>query len=259
MKVGIMGAMPEEIFLLKSELIEPLTETIGGREFHSGQLYGIPTVLVFSRWGKVASTITASILIQKYKIDCLIFVGVAGATAPHLNIGDIVISNQLYQHDMDARPLFNKFQIPLTDTIFFEADLRLIAYAKNSAEQFVDHIENFISFPTRQDFSIVNPTVLVGKIASGDQFISDSVKTNALLTEMPDILAVEMEGAAVAQVCSEYHIPFVVIRVISDKANHQSSIDFQKFISEVASSYSKGIIQNLYPMAFSGVCSVAHF
>ncbi len=122
MLVGIVGAMIEEISLLKEEMTDMVCDSFGSRDYYCGTLYGVETVLVFSRWGKVASAMTATTLIGRYKIDALIFIGVAGAMAEKLNIGDVIIGNKLYQHDMDARPLFKKHEIPLTDTVFFIAN-----------------------------------------------------------------------------------------------------------------------------------------
>lgn len=247
MKIGIMGAMIEEISLLKDDLIHTKQEEIGDRDYYSGKLYGIDTTLVFSRWGKVASATTATTLITKYNIDCLLFTGIAGAISSELNIGDVVIGNQLYQHDMDARPLFDKHEIPLTGKIFFNADQSLILKMENAVHTFLaKKINEHVDASILHNFSIDNPRAYTGMLASGDIFVGEHAKTNAIKKEMPDVLAVEMEGAAVAQVCSEHNIPFIVVRTISDKADHNAAIDFQKFISDVARHYSKGIIQNLY-------------
>ncbi len=114
-----MGAMPQEVALVKASMKISKVETIGGREFVSGNLHGFETVLVFSRWGKVASASTATTLFNVYGVDFLLFTGVAGAVDPILNIGDVVVGSKFYQHDMDARPIFPKFHIPLTDTMTF--------------------------------------------------------------------------------------------------------------------------------------------
>jgi adenosylhomocysteine nucleosidase len=254
MKIGIMGAMPEEISILSDDLTESREETSGSRTYHIGKLEGIETVLAFSRWGKVASAITASTLITKYNIDYLIFSGVAGAIAQNLNIGDIIISDQLYQHDMDARPIFNKHEIPLTSKIFFDANSDMVISAKKAAEEFIIHdLPQTINPEILKNFSIINPTVYVGKLASGDLFVNDPLKAETLILDMPDVQAVEMEGAAVAQVCFEHNIPFVVIRTISDKSDHSAVIDFTKFISDIARYYAKGVIKNIYKNSFKAL------
>ena len=136
MPIGILGAMPEEVDIIKEDMTDVVTDKIASREYFTGILYDIETTLVFSRWGKVASAIAATTLITKYNVDRIIFVGVAGAIDDKLNIGDVVIGNQLYQHDMDARPLFNQFEIPLTGLSMLAADKELSALAENSAEVF---------------------------------------------------------------------------------------------------------------------------
>lgn len=246
MKVGIMGAMIEEVSEIKKSMKIETTEEIGQREYYCGKLHDIETVLVFSRWGKVASTSTATILIDKFNVDFIIFTGVAGATATHLNIGDIVIGEKLYQHDMDARPIFGKHEIPLIGQTFFEADKKLAEKTYDSANEFLQTVPRFFSHETLERFSIHSPKVYRGTIASGDKFVSDPKDVEQLKKDVPDTMAVEMEGAAVAQVCFEHNIPFTVVRTISDKADHSAVVDFQKFISEISTHYSQGIIENLY-------------
>src|ERR1700754_2022194 len=111
--IGIMGAMPEEIDSITELLSEKRELSTGRRTYTIGKLNGIMTVVVFSRWGKVAAAITVSTLIQKFKVTEIIFTGVAGAIAPQLRIGDIVLGKRLIQHDMDARPIMKQFEIPL--------------------------------------------------------------------------------------------------------------------------------------------------
>jgi adenosylhomocysteine nucleosidase len=246
MKIGIMGAMIEEVALLKQDLQDICVEEIGGRSYYHGKLYGADVVLVFSRWGKVASATTVTTLITRYNIDQLIFTGIAGAVSPNLNIGDIVIGESLYQHDMDARPIFKQHEIPLTETIFFRSDNTLVSKTHSAAKGFLTDIEKTIHSDVLRSFAITHPSVHIGKIASGDVFIANQTKTANLITVMPDVLAVEMEGAAVAQVCTDHQIPFVVVRTISDKADHSAVIDFQKFVANIAQYYSKNIIEHIF-------------
>ena len=120
MILGIMGAMPEEVDIIRNQMMGVSKAQHGSRTYYIGKINGIDVVLAFSRWGKVAASITATSLITKFRIDQLIFTGVAGATAPDLNIGDIVVSGELYQHDLDPRPLFPKHEVPLTGITFFK-------------------------------------------------------------------------------------------------------------------------------------------
>ena len=247
--IGLMGAMHEEIAHLKPLMDVAQIQVIGGREYIRGKLFGIDTVLVFSRWGKVAAAATAATLIAEYQVDQIIFTGVAGATAKHLNIGDVVIATHLYQHDMDASPLFAKLEVPFLSLKFFGVDPFFLNTATKAAHSFFENkLPLALKKSTLDAFSIQNPSVYQGIIASGDRFISDLVTMESLLQEVPDTLAVEMEGASVAQVCFEHEIPFMIIRTISDRADHTAPIDFQKFVREIAMNYSAGIIQELYPL-----------
>jgi adenosylhomocysteine nucleosidase len=246
MLIGIMSAMDEEINKLVSAL-DPLEEesTEGGRTYYKGKLWGRSVVLVFSRWGKVAAATTATCLIAKYKVKQIVFTGVAGGIDEKLRVGDIVIGNQLYQHDMDARPLFKQFEIPLLKMSNLSADAALIIRAREAAIKFFrTDIQNIISPQVLQEFNISKPNVMEGAIASGDKFFNSRESCENLRNCLPDAICVEMEGAAVAQVCYEYNLPFVVIRTISDSGDEQSHVDFVKFIDLVASNYSFGILQN---------------
>lgn len=245
MIIGIMGAMEEEINAIKP-LIQEIKQIIsGGRVYYTGTIHNTQVVLSSSRCGKVASAITATTLILQFKISHLIFTGVAGAVNPELNIGDIVISDKLYQHDMDARPLFDHHEIPLTQKIFFDANADMIAQAKLSFIPLLNHLTNNLSPQQKQKFTITTPKCVVGTIASGDQFITNNTTTSALLAVRPSTLAVEMEGAAVAQVCHDHNIPFVIIRTISDRANHQADIDFSAFINDIAKFNSEMMISHM--------------
>lgn len=252
MKIGIMGAMPEEVDIIREQMKDISEVEHGGRKYYLGKLNNTDVVLVFSRWGKVASATTATSLITEFKINQLIFTGVAGAVSPNLKIGDIVIGEQFYQHDMDARPLFEKHVIPLTGMTFFKADAALIKRAESACNNLlkspIEHIG--VGGGALKEFGITKPKCVVGSIASGDQFIADSKKTEAILYDQPKTAAVEMEGAAVAQVCHDYKIPFVVIRTISDVANHSAHIDFPKFIDQIAKHYSENIIKNMFSKSF---------
>src|SRR3989338_2299329 len=134
MKIGIMGAMPQEVDSILSHMTDVQKIEHGSRTYHIGKMNSHDVVLVFSRWGKVASATTATSLITEFKIDQLIFTGVAGASSATLNIGDVVVSSQLYQHDMDARPLMPRHEIPLTGITFFKADAALVKKAHSAAQ-----------------------------------------------------------------------------------------------------------------------------
>ncbi|MBN1684302.1 MAG: 5'-methylthioadenosine/adenosylhomocysteine nucleosidase [Gammaproteobacteria bacterium] len=243
-----MGALNEEIDLLRDDLKKPIIKTIAGRKYYSGTLYGRDTTMVFSGWGKVAAASTTTTLFNVFNVDMIIFTGVAGAANPTLNIGDIVLANKLYQHDMDARPIYDKYIIPLLDLIYFHSDKDLLNIAEIAAKRFLsEDLKTEISPKLLAKFFILNPKVAIGTIASGDQFVTDIKKVQALLIEQPTTKAIEMEGAAIAQVCHEYDKPFIVFRIISDKADHSAAINFQEFVKKIAAYYSRGFIKRLYP------------
>ncbi|CAN5861820.1 5'-methylthioadenosine/adenosylhomocysteine nucleosidase [soil metagenome] len=247
-KIGIMGAMPEEIDGVV-QLLENKQETsLGRRIYYTGSIYGIDTVVVFSRWGKVAAAATATSLILEFGITEIIFTGVAGAIDQTLNIGDIVIGRRLIQHDMDARPLMPQFEIPLLGKTFFETSEAAITKASHAVKELIenDHLQTAIGTETLRQFGINAPKLLAGDIASGDKFFSNNADKESLVSSIPSALCVEMEGAAVAQVCYEYDIPFTIIRTISDTANERSVIDFPLFIKNISSKYSVEIIRNIY-------------
>jgi len=241
-----MSAMREEIETLIGEI--EITEKVvkGMRTYYVGNLWDTDVILVFSRWGKVASATTATHLITDFNVSELLFTGVAGAVDPKLNIGDVVIGESMYQHDMDASPIIEPFEVPLLGTKFFGTDTKRNLYLKEAASSFLSSINGLISSETRKSFDISDPTSYAGAIASGDQFISELSQIKKINNNLPGVLCVEMEGAAVAQVCYEYKIPFNIVRTISDKANDNSHVDFPKFAGEIASQYAKGIIKRYF-------------
>ena len=246
MKIGIMGAMPEEIDSIHSHMsnVERVLDEFGG-EYFCGAIGGHDIVLTLSGVGKVNATITATTLVARFQIQQLIFTGVAGAADPALNIGDLVVSDQLYQHDMDARPLFPRHEIPYTGTTFFRADAALIRKAHRVTNALLSSLDQTIPSLELGEFNITQAKCVVGTIATGDQFIGNPAITAAIVEEKPETVAVEMEGAAVAQVCAKARIPFVVIRTISDQANHESAVNFPRFIANIARRYSEYIVQGM--------------
>ncbi len=241
---GIISAMQEEMQTLIENLQEPTTTIKGMRTYYKGKLFNTEVVLVFSRWGKVASATTVTQLINDYAIDEIIFTGVAGAVSRDLNIGDIVIGKNLYQHDMDASPLYQKFEVPLLDRTYFETSEPHRNKLHKATQKFLSLYTEKINIKTAQSFGIKHPKVIQSDIASGDQFVSENHIANQLAHELPTISCIEMEGAAVAQVCYEYAIPFSILRIISDKANDNAHIDFPRFAKDIASHYALEILKN---------------
>lgn len=244
MKIGIISAMREEMQELLNELQNRQVHHKGMRDYYEGILFGKEVVLVFSRWGKVASAVTTTQLINDFQLSEIIFTGVAGALNTDLNIGDVVIGKVLFQHDIDASPLYQKFEIPLLKKQGFETHQNQKLW--NAAKSFINNFKDLIPSEKAIKFDISAPKMKEGIILSGDQFISSKEKIEQLVNDIPDADCVEMEGAAIAQVCYEYNIPFSIIRIISDKAMDNSHIDFQKFADEIASHYAKAILNNYF-------------
>ena len=230
MKIAVISAMQEELNRIVNR-INITTETrIGNRTFYEGEFNGHQIVSVFSHWGKVAASMTTTILLTVFKVDKIIFTGVAGSISPDLNIGDIVIGKNLYQHDMDSSPILPRYEIPILKNSYIETPKEEIQRAFDAAKKIID-----TDFPTQK--------VIIGDIASGDEFVSEAATRNRINTDLPSVVCVEMEGAAVAQVCHDFGIPFVIIRTISDSANDNSHIDFPAFIKNIASVYSEKIME----------------
>jgi adenosylhomocysteine nucleosidase len=229
MTIGIIGAMEEEIAYFQRAMTDFIEEKKGYHTFYCGTWEDEKVVIVKCVIGKVNAAMTVQKMIDYYHVKKIIFTGVAGATNPVLEIGDVIVSTSCQQHDLDASALgFKKGTIPMYEgTSDFPSDDKLIEVAFNSAKKVLTKGER----------------VFKGKIVSGDQFIADQNQVKMLL-ETFDADCVEMEGAAVAQVAHFNDIPFVVVRSISDKANGEASRSFEIFMKESAKT-SSIIVENI--------------
>lgn len=239
-----MSAMHEENASIVEEMSIENKQTIGARTYYTGKLLGQSVVVVFSHWGKVAASITATSLINLFDAKEIIFTGVAGAIDTRLGIGDIVIGTDLYQHDMDVSPLIPRHEIPLLGTAAIAADESIRSRLASAARQFIENdFSKMLAEDAIRSFNLQSPRVQLAAIASGDQFVSQNALSADIKQRLPEVACVEMEGAAVAQVCESFGVPFGVIRTISDGANESSDMDFQAFVSSVARVYSLGILK----------------
>jgi adenosylhomocysteine nucleosidase len=245
MTIGIMGAMIEEVQHLVEEMRVEHKETAGGKTYYRGELWGRQCVLAFSKWGKVAAASTATTMIDRLGCDLLIFTGVAGSARKDIKIGDVVIADRLIQHDMDvtASRLFEKFEVPGLGRKYFDVGPKHVELTQKATKDFIELDSELASHLA--PFEIKHPRLHVGTIASGDQFIGSAEKLAEMRDEIEGLACVEMEGAAVAQVAFEHKVPVIVIRSISDNADHSAHVDFPKFVEQVASYYSHGIVKNL--------------
>jgi len=213
--IGILGAMEEEVGLLRARIDDPRQETAGSRVFVRGDLAGHQVVVAISGFGKVAASSTVTTMLDRYEPSAVLFTGVAGGIDHTVRRGDVVVADALVQHDFDASPIVPKYVIPSLGVSRIESDPELVAVAVEAAEG-------------------MGHSVHRGLVASGDRFIDDPAEVATLRSELPGILAVEMEGAAVAQVCREREVPFVVVRAVSDTADGDAASDFLEFVRTVS-------------------------
>lgn len=243
MRLGIISALHEEQQGLVEAMGGPAKLIHGMREYTRGQVGGVEAVCVLSRIGKVAAATTAATLIEKFGVTHVLFTGVAGAADAGVRVGDIIVAESLLQYDMDASPLFPRFEVPLTGLSHFASDQHLSNILAVAAQQFLEQqFVTAVGDAERREFRLGAPRVHRGLIASGDQFISSAGHIQSLGASLPGLLAVEMEGAAVAQVCFELGVPFAVLRTISDNANEAAPTDFMRFVTTVASRYAFHIV-----------------
>lgn len=211
-KIGIIGAMDEEVSRLKEKMNVSKVEKKAGMEFFQGELSGKEAVIVKSGIGKVNAGICTQILVDDFNVDAVINTGVAGSLKNEINIGDIVLSKDALQHDMDATGFgYEPGVIPRMEESIFKGDETLIQVAKEVNEEVNTEISTF-----------------VGRVVSGDQFISDHAKKTELVENFAGYCT-EMEGAAIAQVCYLNKLPFLIIRAISDKADNSATMDYGEF------------------------------
>ncbi len=230
--IGILGAMPEEVFLFKENIISPKKMQFGDLEVYSGEWKGsknrkkkIFISVAWSGWGKVSSSRAVTRLISLNlkgipKVEMIIFNGVAGAAFDKLKQWDIILPSKLIQYDMDATPLFEKYVIPGLKESYLVTDHRLLSWATSIIETRINK-DNKFKFGN----------VYNGLVATGDTFISEELILDKLKENFPDLMAVEMEGASVAQIAIQESVPFLIIRVISDNAKESAEQKFEEFIS----------------------------
>jgi len=244
-RIALVSAMHEELAAVLARMPDEQKTVVAGREFWVGHWHGHEVVAVLSRIGKVAAATTATTLIERFGVTRIVFTGVAGGLAPNVNVGDVVVAREFIQHDMDASPLFPRHEVPLTGMARFPADVALsnaLVAATPLAMQ-----DMLIELPQSEWLNIDLPKAQVhqGLIASGDRFVSQTLESQALQRDLPDALAVEMECAAMAQVCHDYGVPLAAVRTISDRADDAAHVDFARFIQSIASRYSVAVLDRL--------------
>lgn len=215
--IAILSALPQEQQGLLAALDAARQRQVAGRTFHEGRLAGREVVLVLSGIGKVAAAATTALLCERWAPQALLFTGVAGGLAPGVAVGDLVVGTQFLQHDLDASPIFPRWEIPGRGLARLPADVPLQALLQASAHAVAG---------ARRCHA--------GLIVSGDRFVSSAAESARLQADLPEALAVDMESAAVAQVAADFGVPLAVLRSISDRADDVAHVDFPSFLSEVA-------------------------
>ncbi|WP_019560488.1 5'-methylthioadenosine/adenosylhomocysteine nucleosidase [Caldimonas manganoxidans] len=242
MRLALIAAMREELSAVLARMPDEQRQRVAGRDFWVGHWHGHEIVAVLSGIGKVAAATTATLAIHRFGAQAVLFTGVAGGLGPDVRVGDLVVARELLQHDMDASPIFPRHELPLYGLSRLRTDAamsqRLLAAARAVAAEASD----LLGADTLATFGIGTPAVHEGLILSGDRFVSTSAESAALRRELPDALAVEMEGAAVAQVCHDHGLPLAVLRTISDRADDHAGGDFTAFVQAVASRYSVALL-----------------
>lgn len=229
MVVGIIGAMEEEVALLKEAMDVKETVKYVSMEFCKGILCGKYVVVVKSGIGKVNAAVCTQMLIDQFHVDYVINTGIAGSLDAQIDIGDMVISTDLVEHDMDASIFGDPVgQIPRMDTFSFPADAKLVEKALQANREANPDIKTF-----------------TGRIVSGDQFVS-SAEVKEKLVNLFQAKCTEMEGAAIAHAAYLNKVPCVIIRAISDKADNSATMDYPTF-EKKAIAHSVNLMKQLLP------------
>jgi adenosylhomocysteine nucleosidase len=225
MKVGIIGAMEEEVTLLRDKIENRQTLKLGGSEIYTGTLNGVDVALLKSGIGKVAASMGAALLLDHCKPDVVINTGSAGGLAPSLKVGDIVISDEVRYHDADVTAFGYEYGQMAGCPAAFVADEKLIHAAGQCIEA-------------------LNLHAVRGLVVSGDAFINGAENLATIRRRFPQAIAVEMEATAIGHVCHNFGTPFVVVRAISDVADQESHLSFDEFLA-VAARQSSLMVESL--------------
>ncbi|MFY8103981.1 MAG: 5'-methylthioadenosine/adenosylhomocysteine nucleosidase [Ramlibacter sp.] len=226
--LALVAAMHQELAAVLDLLPDERKTVVAGRELWCGHLHGHVVIGVLSRIGMVAAATTATVLIEHFGVSEIVFTGVAGGLGPGVRVGDVVVADAFLQHDLDASPIFPRHEVPLYGRSRFATDAPLTQRLAQAACQ-----------------ALPGTTLHRGLIVSGDRFVSTTAEARALQAELPDALAVEMEGAAIAQVCHDYGVAYAAVRTISDRADDAAHGDFTRFVETVASPHSAAIVRAL--------------
>ncbi|MGT2742469.1 5'-methylthioadenosine/adenosylhomocysteine nucleosidase [Streptococcus plurextorum] len=226
MKIGIIAAMEEEMRTLLPHLKESVTEQVLGKDYYLGRIEQHDLVIVQSGIGKVMSAMSVAILAHHFQVDVVINTGSAGAVADQLQIGDVVVASSLAYHDVDVTAFGYAYGQMAGQPLFFESNRHLVeAFERALKKQ---------ELPSH-----------IGLIATGDSFVASQDRIDHIKSHFPEVLAVEMEGAAIAQAAQNVGKPFVVVRAMSDTANHDANISFDEFIVQAGRKSAQTLLEFL--------------
>lgn len=224
--IGLIGAMDEEVAVIKAWMTDVREQSIAGCDFFIGHFEGKDVVLLKSGIGKVNAAVSTTLLLSEFNPEYVINIGSAGGFDPELQVGDVVISDQVVHHDVDVTAFgYVMGQVPNMPATY-PADVVLMNKAKKALQ------------------TVTQVQAKVGLIGTGDSFMNDPVRVEAVRATFPDLVAVEMEAAAVAQVCFKFETPFVVVRSLSDIAGKESPKSFEEYL-KVAAENSSLMIQQM--------------
>lgn len=244
MNIGVIGAMQEEIMLLKDELDNVTEHILGTRTFYKGAYGNKNIIMSLSGWGKSAAASTITSLINVFNVDTVIFIGLAGSLKPQITIGDIVIADCLIQYDVEMKDLTTIGEVnpPFYKNFSFNTDKKARIKSISAVDEFILQLKNNEYSEISSDYI---PRMHVGAIGTGDKFVGSSQIKYDIVEKYPNLLCTEMEGAAIAQIANDYNIPCSVIRIISDNAETGAHDNFAKFLFENVSKISVEIMKIL--------------
>ncbi|KXT75119.1 5'-methylthioadenosine nucleosidase / S-adenosylhomocysteine nucleosidase [Streptococcus sp. DD10] len=213
MKIGIIAAMPQELRTLIDSLKDAKEKTVLGKSYHLGKIGPHEIVLVESGVGKTMSAMSVAVLADHFKVESIINTGSAGAVADGIGVGDVVVADELVYHDVDVTAFGYDYGQMAGQPLYY-----------GSSSYFVSEMKQVLEGLHQRSH--------IGLIATGDSFIAGQDKIEQIKFHFPSVLAVEMEGAAIAQAAYNLGLPFMVIRAMSDTASHDANISFDDFIDE---------------------------
>lgn len=228
MSIGIIGAIEKEVIALKDNMVNVIRSEKSNYTFHSGEIGGVKIILLQSGIGKVAAAMGTTLLLDNYQVNGVINTGSAGGIGPSVSIGDIVISTEVCYHDVGVDSFGYQPGQMADQPARFTAHSELVS----SAERALRRTHSSIPF-------------LKGLICTGDSFVCTENQKDVIRNNFPNAIAVDMEASAVAQVCYHFNVPFLVLRAVSDVADKQSLVSYNRFLTLATENASRAVLNTL--------------